>query len=168
MSALLPQVFFTSILLVAIAFMARGAIDTNARLYATQVLQATSALDAAHDSVTIDSVTPGSPPEDLTIALRNNGKRDIANWRSLDIIVVYTTAVGATTESLTHTEGGVLPGTWAPVAGAGDLYEPGILNLDETIEVRVHLSTPPQPGNTARLILTLEGGATISHAFTFP
>ena len=168
-SGLLPQVFFVSILLVALAVMARGAIDTNARLYSSQVLQATSALDAARDSVDIESVTPSSPPEDLTIVLRNDGKRDIANWTSVNLIVIYTTAAGTATESLQHTDGFVAPGTWAPAAGGGgDAYEPGILNLDETIELRAYLSNAPQPGTDGRIILTLEGGATFSRSFSFP
>jgi len=168
-SGLLPQAFFVSILLVALAVMGRGAIDTNARLYTSQVLQATSALDAARDSVVIESVTSGSPADDMTIVLRNDGKRDIASWTSVNLIVVYTTAAGTATESLQHTEGAVVPGTWAPSAGVGsDAYEPGILNLDETIELRAYLTNPPQSGSNGRVILTLDGGATFSHIFTFP
>ena len=168
-SGLLPQVFFVSILLVALALMGRGAIDTNARLYRSQVLQATSALDAARDSVDIESVTPGSPAEDLTILLRNDGKRDIVNWMSVDLIVIYATAAGTATELMAHTDNPAGPGTWAPAAGGGrDLYEPGILNLDETIELRAYLSNRPQSGSNGRMILTLDGGATFSHAFTFP
>jgi hypothetical protein len=49
-----------------------------------------------------------------------------------------------------------------------DLYEPGILNLDETIELRAHLSAAPQSGSNGRVMLTLDGGATFSHTFTFP
>ena len=158
-----------SILLVGLALMGRGAIDTNARLYRSQVLQATSALDAARESVDIESVTPGSPAEELTILLRNDGKRDIANWTSVDLIVIYTTATGATTESLQYTVAAVEPGTWAPAAGGGrDLYEPGILNLDETIELHASLSAAPQSGSNGRVMLTLDGGATFSHIFTFP
>ena len=168
-SGLLPQAFFVSILLVALAVMGRGAIDTNARLYQSQVLQATSALDAARDSVQIESVTPRSPAEDLIIVLRNDGKRDVVNWTAVDLIVIYSTATGTATESLQHTNGSASAGLWAPNAGVGsDLYEPGILNLDETIELRAHLSAAPQSGSNGRVMLTLDGGATFSHTFTFP
>ena len=168
-SGLLPQVFFVSILLVALAVMARGAVETNARLYNSQVLQATSALDAARDSVVIESVTPGAPAENLTIVLRNDGRRDIANWTSVNLIVIYTTTAGTVTESLWHTDGSVAPGMWAPTTGGGsDAYEPGILNLDETIELRAHLSDVPQSGSNGRVMLTLDGGATFSHIFTIP
>lgn len=158
--------FFTSILLVALAIMSRGAIDTNARLYTSQVEQATSALDAARDSVVIESVTPGSPAEDLTLVLRNDGKRDIANWASIDLIIVYTAAFGPITESLSLAADNVVAGTWSPLAG--DVYEPGILNLDEIIELRAFLSNAPQAGSDGRILITLQGGAPFSRAFAFP
>jgi hypothetical protein len=163
MSGLLPQVFIASILITALAIMGRSAIDTNARLYTSQVLQATTALEAARESLVIESVTPGSPAEDLSITLRNDGKRDIANWSSIDLIAVYTTATGQVTEHLSHTDGAVTPGTWAPLPT--DVYQPGILNLDETLNLRAYLSTTPQSGSNARIILTLESGATFSFVF---
>ena len=58
---------------------------------------------------------------------------------------------------------------WAPTTGGGsDAYEPGILNLDETIELRAHLSDVPQSGSNGRVMLTLDGGASFSHIFTIP
>jgi hypothetical protein len=162
-SGLLPQIFFASILIVALALMGRSAIDTNARLYTSQVLQATSAFEATRESVDIETVTPGTPANDLTVVIRNDGKRDIANWASLDLIAVYTTTSGIVTERLAFTDGAVTPGTWSPVAG--DLHDPGILNLDETTSLQAHLSDAPQPGTDARIILTLEGGATFTYVF---
>ena len=166
MSGLLPQVFIASILITALAIMGRSAIDTNARLYTSQVLQATSALEAARESVEIESVTPGSPVEDLTIALLNDGKRDIGRWSSIDVIAIYSTASGQVTERLTHTDSAVTPGTWAPLTG--DVYQPGILNVDESLELRAYLSNGALSSSNACIILTLESGATFSSTFTFP
>jgi len=160
-SGLLPQVFFASILITALAVMGRSAIDTNARLYTSQVLQATSAFEAAHESVDIESVTPGSPTENLTISLRNNGKHDIGDWSLVDLIAVYITASGPVSERLVLADDAA-PGTWSPLAG--DVYEPGILNVDERIYISAHLSATPQPGTAMRIILTLEGGASFSYA----
>ena len=151
--------------MVALALMGRSAIDTNARLYSSQVLQATSAFEATRESIEIESVTPGVSAEDLTIVVRNDGKRDIANWESIDLICVYATASGAFTERLTYTTEQVTAGTWSPVGG--DLHDPGILNLDERIDIRAYLSTMPESGTTARIILTLGGGGTFTAAFAY-
>jgi hypothetical protein len=44
----------------------------------------------------------------------------------------------------------------------------GILNLDEAIVLRAHLSNAPQPGTTGRVHLTLDSGAVFSSTFAFP
>jgi hypothetical protein len=157
--------FFATIMLVALGLMGRAAIDTNARLHASQVLQATSALDAARDSVDIEAVTPGSPVEDLTIRLRNDGKRDITSWSSIDVIAVYTTAAGPVAEALTYTEDAVIAGTWSRLGG--DTYDPGIFNVDEEMDVRAYLRSAPVSGSDARILVTLDGGGTFTHVFTW-
>ncbi|HET8763218.1 MAG TPA: hypothetical protein VFM12_07360 [Gemmatimonadales bacterium] len=163
MSNTLPQAFFATLMVVALALMGRAAIHTNARMYQSQVVQAKSAYDAARASVRFGDVTPGATNDDIVVELQNDGKRDLADWAQYNVIAVYETASGSITEALAYTEDGPAGGQWSVLAGAGeDVYQPGILNLDETIELSLKLGSVPEPGSVLRLLFTLDGGMTFT------
>jgi hypothetical protein len=169
LSNTIPQAIFATIMVVALAFMGRAAIHTNARIYASQVLQAKSAYDAARASVEFAAVTIGATNDDLTIGLKNRGRLELADWADYNLIAVYEGAAGSVTEELAYTEDSPAGGQWSVEAGAGsDTYQPGILNLDETIELHLRLSSLPNTSSVVRLLFTLDGGATFTTVIAVP
>jgi hypothetical protein len=169
LSNTLPQAFFATLMVVALALMGRAAIHTNARMYESQVLQAKSAYDAARASVRFGDVTAGGTNDDLTVELQNDGRRELSDWAQYDMIAIYETPEGSVTEALAYTEGTPAAGRWSILGGAGsDAYEPGILNLDETVEIGLRLSSVPEAGSTLRLLFTLDGGTTFTTVVSLP
>ena len=90
----------------------------------------------------------------------------LALYDRVDVIVSYTTALGAARTWLPYIPDVPEPNSWSVASIANDSFEPGLLNPGETAQLLIELAPAAAPGGTHRIVIASETGAVASAPFS--
>jgi hypothetical protein len=107
----------------------------------------------------------------LEITLKNTGQTKLADYDKWDIIVQYYDGTGAyytkwlpcTTETLGDDEWEVV---WIRLDGEDEVFEPNVLNLEESLMIRAQLDPPVGDNTTNMVVVATPTGITASTCFS--
>lgn len=120
----------------------------------------------------LSSVGASQPASDtLEVTLENRGQTKIADFDKWDVIVQYYDGTGTyytkwlpyTTGTLSNNEWEVL---WIRLDGEDELFEPNVLNPEESIMIRAQLDPSVGAGTTNMVVVATPGGITASTYFS--
>lgn len=163
--------------LICIALIVFGGM-TMAQGFMTSVDASTTGLEEIgqrDETIMRTELTPVSaslPASDtLEVTLKNTGQTKLADFDKWDVIVQYYDGTGAYyTKWLPHAMGTLSNNEWEVLwirlDGADELFEPNVLNPEESIMIRAQLDPPVGAGTTNMVVVATPGGITASTYFS--
>jgi hypothetical protein len=162
--------------LICIALIMFGGM-TMAQGFMTSVDASTTGLEEIgqrDETIMRTELTPASVSlpalNTLEVTLENTGQTKLADYDKWDIIVQYYDSTGVyytkwlpyTAETLGDNEWEV---AWIRLDGEDEVFEPNVLNLEESIMIRAQLDPPVGAGTTNMVVVATPTGITASTCF---
>ena len=166
MEQAIPSLIIGALLLIASAFTAQGNLRNYDRMGQSIKQLETRVSANAQANFTIAAATLDPAGDTLTVNLRNDGQTRLALYDRVDVIVSYTTALGAARTWLPYIPDVPEPNSWSVASIANDSFEPGLLNPGETAQLLIELAPAAAPGGTHRIVIASETGAVASAPFS--
>lgn len=165
----LPTLLIAAILMLSTVFMARGgflgadAIGQSLRDSETRYEQ------QSRTGLTVTSATIDAPGANITITIRNDGQTALANFAGMDLVVQYFGETGTRYDKwIPYTSAALASNTWKTGTFTNDVFEPGILNSGESMEMLVRVNPVVGPATTNLAIIGSEKGVTARTYFAGP
>lgn len=105
----------------------------------------------------------------VTVSVRNDGATSIADYAAMDVIVQYFGETGTRYDKwIAYTSGALASDTWTLGAFTSDVFDPGILDSGESVDIQIRINPVAGTGSTNRVIIGTEKGVTVSAYFAGP
>jgi archaellum component FlaF (FlaF/FlaG flagellin family) len=165
----LPALIIAAIFMVSTVLVARGGFQ-GADAIGESLRQSEARYGQQNRTglVFVSSAIDGSGTN-LTITVRNNGQTPVADFGRMDVVVQYFGETGARYDKwLPFTAGALASDTWKTGAFTNDVFEPGILNTGESVELQLRLNPAVGAGTSNLAIIGTEKGVTVQTYFAGP
>jgi hypothetical protein len=165
----LPALMLAAILMLSTVLMARGgflgadAIGQSLRQSQTNYEQQN------HTTLTVTGAASDPTGANITITIRNDGSTAIADFANMDVVVQYFGAGGARYDKwLPYIAGPLAGDTWTTGTFTNDVFEPGILNTGESVQILIRVNPVVAPATTNLAVIGTEKGVTVQTYFPGP
>ena len=165
----LPALMIAAILMLASVMMARGgflgadAIGESLRQSEARYAQQN------RTGLTVTGSSIDGSGANVTLTVRNDGQTAIADFSAMDLVVQYFGESGTRYDKwIAFTAGGLASDTWRAQNFQNDVFEPGILNAGESMDVVVRVNPVVGAGTVNWAIIGTEKGVTTQAYFNGP
>jgi hypothetical protein len=165
----LPALIIAAILMMSTVLMARGGF-----MGADAIAQSLRTSEARYGQqnrtgLTVTSTAIDAAGANIAIAVRNDGQTPVANFAGMDIVVQYFGEAGTRYDKwIPYTSGALASNTWKTGTFTNDVFNPGILDAGESMEVLIRVNPVVGPATTNLAIIGTEKGVTIQTYFAGP
>lgn len=105
----------------------------------------------------------------ITITVRNDGATTVADYAGMDVMVQYFGETGTRYDKwIAYTSGALSADKWTTGTFTSDVFEPGILNTGESVQILIRVNPVIGAGTTNRAIIGTDKGVTVSTYFAGP
>jgi hypothetical protein len=105
----------------------------------------------------------------VTITVRNDGQTAVADYPAMDIVVQYFGETGTRYDKwLAFTSGALASDRWKTINFQNDVFEPGILNAGESMDIAIRVNPVVGAGTVNWAIIGTEKGVTTQTYFNGP
>lgn len=165
----LPALMIAAILMLATVLMARGGfLGADAIGQSLRQSEARYGQQNRTGLTVTDDAIDGSGAN-ITLTVRNDGQTPIADFAGMDIVVQYFGETGTRYDKwIAYTPGPLASDTWTDANFQNDVFEPGILNTGETMDITVRVNPVVGISTTNWAIIGTERGVTAQHYFAGP
>ena len=119
--------------------------------------------------LTVTNASIDGAGANVTISVRNDGQTPVADFGGMDVVVQYFDELGGRHDAwIPNTSGALGSNTWAASAFQNDVFEPGILNPGESMDLTIRLNPVVGAATTNRAVIATERGVTIETYFNGP
>jgi hypothetical protein len=165
----IPALMIAAILMLSTIFMARGGflgIDAVGQ----SLRQSNERMEEQQRSgVTVTDTSIDGSGANITLTIRNDGQTPIADFTRMDLVVQYFGETGTRYDKwIPYTTGPLAADTWTTGDLSGDIFEPGILNNGESVEMLVRVNPVVGIGTTNWAVIGTEQGVTATAYFAGP
>jgi hypothetical protein len=165
----LPALVIASILMLCTVLMARGgfmgadAIGQTLRQSETRYGQQNrTGLDVTATSIDASGAN-------VTITVKNDGQTPLANFADMDVVLQYFGETGTRFDKwIPYTSGALGADTWKTGTFTNDVFEPGILNTGESMELLIRVNPVVGPATTNLAVIGSDKGVTVQTYFAGP
>ncbi len=165
----IPTLLVAAIMMLATVLLARsGFVGADA------IGQSLRAQETRHEqqnqtglSVTSTAIDPAGA--NVTVTVHNDGQTPISDFSKMDVLVQYFGETGTRYDKwVPYTTGALASNTWKPGAFTNDVFEPGIVNAGESMQVLIRVNPVIGPATTNLAIVGSEKGVTVQTYFAGP
>jgi hypothetical protein len=119
--------------------------------------------------LTVTSATIDGAGANITITVLNDGATTVGDYAGMDVMVQYFGETGTRYDKwIAYTPGALSSDRWTTGAFTSDVFEPGILNQGESVEIVIRVNPVVGIGTTNRVIIGTDKGVTVSTYFAGP
>lgn len=165
----IPALMIAAILMLATVFIARGGfVGVDA---VGQSLRASEAryADQSRTGLTVTGTSVDGTGANITITVRNDGQTALADFAAMDVVVTYFGETLTRYDKwLAYTSGALASDTWTTGSFTSDVFEPGILNTGESVDLNLRVNPVVGAATTNRAVIGTELGVTVETNFTRP
>jgi flagellar protein FlaF len=167
METSVPALLVAVILLVSTVLFARTGYTSLDALGMSWKDMETRAGEQSRTRLTVTGTQVDDTGANVDVTLDNEGQTAIGDFERMDVVVQYTSE-SATYHVLwiPYTPGPLQSNTWTVQSITGDMFEPGIFNPGETLEMRIRLNPPVGMSTTNWAIISTRLGVSLSAYFT--
>lgn len=165
----LPALMIAAIMMLSTVMMARGGY-----LGADSIGQSLRESEARYGQqnrtgITVTNATVDGTGANVTFTVRNDGATPIASFDAMDLVVQYFDETSARRDVwIPYTSGALAANTWTAGNFSNDVFEPGILNAGETMDITARLNPVVGPATTNWATIGTEKGVTVQTYFNRP
>jgi archaellum component FlaF (FlaF/FlaG flagellin family) len=165
----LPALLIAAILMMATVLMARGGFMGADAIGQSLRQSETRYSEQNHTGLTVTATAIDPTGANITVTIRNDGQTPVASFADMDVMVQYFDATAVRYDKwLPYTTGALASDTWKIGVFTNDVFEPGILNPGETMQVLIRVNPVVGPLTTNLAIIGTEKGVTIQTYFAGP
>ncbi len=165
----LPALLIAAILMLSTVFMARGGF-----LGADAIGQSLRQSEQRYEQksrtgleITDTSIDPAGA--NIIITVLNEGQTALADFASMDVVVQYFGESGARYDKwIAYTPGALASDTWKTGTFTNDVFEPGILNAGESMQMLIRVNPAVGAATTNLAVIGSEKGVTAQTYFAGP
>ncbi len=165
----LPAILIAAILMLSTVLMARGGF-----LGADAIGQSLRQSEARYGQqnrtgLTVTSTSIDASGANITITVRNDGQTSVANFANMDVVVQYFGETGARYDKwIPYTSGALASDTWTLGTFTSDVFEPGILNTGESVQILIRVNPVVGHATTNLAVIGTDHGVTVRTYFPGP
>ena len=165
----LPALVIAAILMVSTVFMARGGF-----MGADAIGQSLRQSEARYGQqnrtgLSVTSTAIDVAGANITIRVRNDGQTAVADFEAMDVVVQYFGETAIRYDKwIPYTAGPLASDTWTTGAFVNDVFEPGILNAGEEVDVLIRVNPVVGAGTTNWATIGTDKGVTVQTYFAGP
>jgi flagellar protein FlaF len=165
----LPALVIAAILMLASVFIARSGFVGADRI--GQSLRQSEARFGQQNrtGLSVNQTSIDASGANITVTIENEGQTALADWAAMDVLVQYFDEDGTRYDKwIAYTDGALASDTWTTGSFTDDVFEPGILNSGEQMEIDIRINPVAGPGTTNRVIVVTERGVGVDASFAGP
>jgi len=165
----IPALIIAAILMLATVFLARsGFLGVDAVGQELRESEARYA-EQSRTGISVTSTAIDGPGANVTFVVRNDGQTPIADFARMDVVLQYFGETGTRFDKwIAYTSGALASDTWTTGAFTDDIFEPGILNPGESVEILARVNPVVGAGSTNWAVIGSERGVTVQTYFDGP
>jgi hypothetical protein len=165
----LPALLIAAILMLSTVLMARGGFLGADAIGQSLRTSQTSYAQQNRTSLTVTATSIDPTGANITITVRNDGQTPVADFSVMDVVVQYFAAGGARYDKwIPYTSGALASDTWTTGTFTNDVFEPGILNAGESVEILIRVNPVVASATTNLAVIGTEKGVTVETYFSGP
>ncbi len=165
----LPTLLIAAILMLSTVLMARGGFLGADAIGQSLRTSQTSYAEQNRTTLTVTSTSIDPTGANITITVRNDGQTSVAEFANMDVMLQYFAAGGARYDVwLPYTSGPLAANTWTTGAFINDVFEPGILNTGESMQILIRVNPVVAPATTNLAVIGTDKGVTVQTYFSGP
>lgn len=157
----IPALIIASVMIVATLLIARsGYMGVDAVNQSFKEMESRVG-EQARTNIALSDTASDSAGTNLTATVTNTGSTVLGDWDYTDVVVQYIDDVGGyNIRWLAFTGGALSSNTWTVNAITNDVFEPGLLNPTEDMQIQLRINPVIGCGTTGTMIFTTEQGVT--------
>jgi flagellar protein FlaF len=165
----IPALFVAAIFLVATVLVGRGGFigmdNVSQSLKASEIRN----IDRVGTDISITGTAIDGSGANVTLTVRNDGQTPIGEFGRMDVLVQYFGETATRYDKwIAYTTGPLASDTWTTGAFTNDVFEPGILNPGEEMQILVRVNPVVGVGTTNKAVVSTESGITVETLFAGP
>jgi hypothetical protein len=165
----IPALFVAAIFLLATVMVGRGGFIGMDNVGQSLKTSEVRGIQRAGTELVVTGSSIDSAGANVTITVRNEGMTAIADFSRMDVVVQYFGETATRYDKwIAYTSGALGSDTWTTGAFTNDVFEPGILNPGETVELLLRVNPVVGAGTTNKAVISTEHGVTFETLFAGP
>ncbi len=165
----IPALFIAAILIVATVLIGRGGFIGMDNVGQSLKVSEVRNLERRGTEIVVANTSIDGTGANVTITLRNDGQSLVGDFSRMDVVVQYFDEVAVRHDKwIAYTSGPLASNTWTTGTFTSDVFEPGILNPGETMQIVVRLNPVVGAGTTNKIVIASEHGVTTQALFAGP
>ena len=165
----LPALLIAAILMLSTVLMARGGFMGADAIGQTLRQSETRYGQQNRTGLQVTTTSIDAAGANVTITIKNNGQTPLADYADMDVVVQYFGQTGTRFDKwIPYTSGPLAANTWKTGTFTNDVFEPGILNAGESMELLIRLNPVVGPATTNLAVIGSEKGVTAQTYFAGP
>ncbi len=165
----LPALLIAAILMLSTVFMARGGF-LGADAIGQSLRQSEMRYEQqSRTEIVVTGTSIDASGANITITLLNDGQTAVADFSGMDVVMQYFGETGTRFDTwIPYTSGALAANTWKTGVFTNDVFEPGILNAGESMEMLIRVNPVVGPATTNLAIIGSEKAVTAQTYFAGP
>jgi archaellum component FlaF (FlaF/FlaG flagellin family) len=165
----IPALLIAAVLMLSTVFLARGGFVGMDAVGQSLKQSETSIGEQNRTGLTASAESIDGSGTNLTVTVLNNGQTDIGQFAQMDVVVQYFDESGIRYDKwIPYTSGALGADTWTTSNFQNDVFEPGILNPGESMDIVVRVNPAVGAGTTNLAIIGTGNGVTMQTLFAGP
>jgi archaellum component FlaF (FlaF/FlaG flagellin family) len=166
----IPALFIAAILMFATVLVGRGGFIGMDNVGQSLKVSEVRNLERIGTELVVTGTAIDGTGANVTVTVRNDGQTLIGDFSRMDVLVQYFDESAVRHDKwIAHVIPGALASdTWTTGVFTSDVFEPGILNPGETMEILVRVNPVVGAGTTNKVVIASEQGVTTQALFAGP
>jgi flagellar protein FlaF len=165
----IPALFIAAIFMLATVLIGRGGFIGMDNVGQSLRVFEVRNLERRGTELTVTGTAIDITGANATITIGNDGQTPIQDFSRMDLVVQYFDELGGRHDKwIPYTSAALSSDTWTTGAFTDDVFEPGILNPGEQVEIIARLNPVVGIGTTNKAVISSEQGVTTQTLFAGP
>jgi len=165
----LPALMLAAIMMLATVLMARGGFLGADAIGMSLRESETRYAEQNRTGLTVTGTSIDGTGANLTITVRNDGQTPIADYAGMDLVLQYFDENTVRYDTwIPYTTGPLASNTWTQGNFQNDVFEPGILNTGESMDLTVRVNPVVGAASVNWAVIGTDRGVTVQTYFDGP
>jgi len=165
----LPALMLAAIMMLATVLMARGGFLGADAIGMSLRESETRYAEQNRTGLTVTGASIDGTGANVTFTVRNDGQTAIGDFAGMDVVLQYFDENAVRYDAwIPYTNGALASNTWTQGNFQNDVFEPGILNTGESMDITVRVNPVVGAGTVNWAVIGTERGVTVQSYFDGP
>lgn len=165
----LPALMLAAIMMLATVLMARGGFLGADAIGMSLRESETRYAEQNRTGLTVTGTSIDATGANVTITVRNDGQTPIADYAGMDVVLQYFDENTVRYDTwVPYIDGALASNTWTQANFQDDIFEPGILNSGESMDLTVRVNPVVGAGSVNWAVIGTDKGVTVQTYFDGP